>query len=360
MAGSPKRPREETTVAASSPQGAKRFKAEPSHPVLPAPAAQAWLEEVATTALSQASRPMESAPVPKQTKTATMKLKTQPSVAEKLDQLKAVGIKLTSPALREVAAATTKVACVVLQALMSKRKSRPDEVANPSDWVIASLAAKAEEVTDYFVPDHFSTQIAGSPGTYKNLYIARFHQIRKCIDFCSAMSLGYAGREPFKASMPGLTAYEKKMMKRLEQANLRAQVPKQEPPREKPKAPEPGNPDHERLIELARESRQQGNLFYYFPEANERLKQQAREVHEQMKDREALDENLRLRNEDHPERGIADFFEELEELQQKERRARTTQERDAEPQDVVDKKPQATMAAPQRGEGPNSRIQADR
>jgi len=88
---------------------------------------------------------MESAPVPKQTKTATMKLKTQPSVAEKLDQLKAVGIKLTSPALREVAAATTKVACVVLQALMSKRKSRPDEVANPSDWVIASLAAKAEE-----------------------------------------------------------------------------------------------------------------------------------------------------------------------------------------------------------------------
>jgi len=147
MAGSPKRPREETTVAAS-PQGgqpgqpgAKRFKAEP----LPAPAAQAWLEEVATTALSQASRP-ESAPVPQQKKTATVKITAQPSVAEKIEQLKTVGIKLKSPALREVAAASTKVACVVLQALMSKRKSRPDEVANPSDWVIASLAkTKAEE-----------------------------------------------------------------------------------------------------------------------------------------------------------------------------------------------------------------------
>ena len=30
----------------------------------------------------------------------------------------------------------------------------------PSDSQ-ASLAAKAEEVTDYFVPDHFSTEIAG-------------------------------------------------------------------------------------------------------------------------------------------------------------------------------------------------------
>lgn len=32
----------------------------------------------------------------------------------------------------------------------------------------------------------------------RSRYITRFHhQIRKCIDFCSAMSLGYAGREPF-------------------------------------------------------------------------------------------------------------------------------------------------------------------
>ncbi|CAJ1389949.1 unnamed protein product, partial [Effrenium voratum] len=65
--------------------------------------------------------------------------------------------------------------------------------------------------------------------------------------------------------------------------------------------------------------REQGNLFFYFPDASSRIKEQAKQVHEQLKDREAVDENLRLRNEDHPERGVADFFSELEELQQKER-----------------------------------------
>ena len=35
-------------------------------------------------------------------------------------------------------------------------------------------------------------------------------------------------------------------------------------------------------------------------------------------EKEALDENLRLRNEDHPERQIVDFFTELEALQEQE------------------------------------------
>eukprot|EP00913_Durusdinium_trenchii_P031596 g29588.t1 len=142
----------------------------------------------------------------------------------------------------------------------------------------------------------------------------------------NTMSSGYGGLNEIRSSGGSLTAYEKKMMRRLEKANLAQsnQAPKEMPQAQAlPKVPQvapptvaPGNPDHERLIALARESRQQGNLFFYFPDANERLvgfgflilyalkancpriKQQAKEVHEQMKDREAMDENLRLRNED--------------------------------------------------------------
>lgn len=38
-----------------------------------------------------------------------------------------------------------------------------------------------------------------------------------------------------------------------------------------------------RLLALARESREQGNLFFYFPDAKERIKQQAAEVQQQLK-----------------------------------------------------------------------------
>ncbi|CAE7698736.1 unnamed protein product [Symbiodinium sp. CCMP2592] len=105
--------------------------------------------------------------------------------------------------------------------------------------------------------------------------------------------------------------------------------------------------------------RQNGNLFFYFPDASEKLKEQAKAVHENLKDREALDENLRLRNEDHPERGVVDFFEELEEAQQKARRAQAreaaatkrSEETKADQEDLpADPKP----AAPRRS--PNSRI----
>eukprot|EP00435_Cladocopium_sp_Y103_P047449 s1268_g13.t4 len=126
-------------------------------------------------------------------------------------------------------------------------------------------------------------------------------------------------------------------------ANLaKRQAPKAEAPRRRKEVTghPAGDPDHERLLALARESRQQGNLFYYFSEANERLKQQARDVHEQMKDREA---------------GIADFFEELEALQQKERMARTQDV--AAPREVGEDQPQAKNTMQKSAESPNARIE---
>lgn len=141
---------------------------------------------------------------------------------------------------------------------------------------------------------------------------------------------GSFGYEASKPPLKSLTAYEQKMMKRLERANRRAAyeaagVPipaKTAVSKVQASAPTQAvhdGPDHEKLLSLAREAREQGNLFFYYSAPDDTLKAQAKAVSAAMKEEEALDDNLRLRNEDHPERGIVDFFEKLEEVQQQER-----------------------------------------
>jgi len=131
------------------------------------------------------------------------------------------------------------------------------------------------------------------------------------------------------SSSQNLSAYEKKMMKRLERANRQAAyeaagVPlpgakRQEEQRSLPPPPAEG-PDHERLAQLAQEARGNGNMFFYFPAAGEQLKNDAACLDMFMKEEETEDEVLRERKQNCPEKGVCEFFERLEDLQQEQRR----------------------------------------
>eukprot|EP00930_Biecheleria_cincta_P101843 TRINITY_DN93492_c0_g1_i1.p1 TRINITY_DN93492_c0_g1~~TRINITY_DN93492_c0_g1_i1.p1 ORF type:complete len:252 (+),score=55.28 TRINITY_DN93492_c0_g1_i1:38-793(+) len=139
-------------------------------------------------------------------------------------------------------------------------------------------------------------------------------------------SVGYQTTAP---PLKNLSAYEQKMLRRLDRANRRAAyeaagVPLPEKTASKLHSSAPtqagdDGPDHERLLSLAREAREQGNLFFYYSAPDDTLKVQAKVVSKTLKEEEALDENVRLRNEDHPESGIIEFFQRLEEVQQEER-----------------------------------------
>eukprot|EP00420_Gonyaulax_spinifera_P027927 CAMPEP_0197894862 /NCGR_PEP_ID=MMETSP1439-20131203/36056_1 /TAXON_ID=66791 /ORGANISM="Gonyaulax spinifera, Strain CCMP409" /LENGTH=195 /DNA_ID=CAMNT_0043515249 /DNA_START=198 /DNA_END=785 /DNA_ORIENTATION=+ len=117
-------------------------------------------------------------------------------------------------------------------------------------------------------------------------------------------------------------------MKRLERANLRASqraaaektpVDDKEDRRPLPPPPEEG-PDHERLACLAREARERGDMFFYFPESGGQLKQDAARIDRVCKEEELRDPRVKKRNDEQPEQGMYDFFERLEEMQQELRR----------------------------------------
>mmetsp|Transcript_101349 Transcript_101349/g.255354 ORF Transcript_101349/g.255354 Transcript_101349/m.255354 type:complete len:286 (+) Transcript_101349:63-920(+) len=138
------------------------------------------------------------------------------------------------------------------------------------------------------------------------------------------------GAGKWESSSKSLSAYEQKMMKRLERANRRAAyeaagVPlpgaKVKSKEERPLPPPPAEgPDHERLAHVAEEARGKGDMFYYFPMAGETLKKDAVKLNKFMREEEAEDEALRERNLKCPEKGLYDFFERLEGMQQEQRR----------------------------------------
>eukprot|EP00438_Fugacium_kawagutii_P014288 Skav226005 [mRNA] locus=scaffold1010:113449:114309:- [translate_table: standard] len=69
-----------------------------------------------------------------------MKVKLKPTVAEKLKQLTARGVKFSPDALNQLAAADAKDGALLLQALLKR-----GEVPNPSKFVTASLANLAKK-----------------------------------------------------------------------------------------------------------------------------------------------------------------------------------------------------------------------
>ncbi|CAE8620663.1 unnamed protein product, partial [Polarella glacialis] len=158
--------------------------------------------------------------------------------------------------------------------------------------------------------------------------------------------LGLQSAPPLKS----LTAYEQKMMRRLELANRRAAyeaagVPlpkKKEQAMPRPQAA--SEPDHERLLHLAKDARSQGNLFFYYPSSGDALKERATALGKSLKEEETKEDDLRQRNEDHPERGLTDFFERLEEVQHEERRAQIESGEIEDPSKVCSQPPAATSA----------------
>lgn len=133
-----------------------------------------------------------------------------------------------------------------------------------------------------------------------------------------------------------LSLYEQKMMRRLEKANKQAACaaagvntsgPKRGPAQQLPAATD--GPDHERLLQLAREAREAGSNFYYFPVDRATLAQDARSLDKCSKEEKQNDEALKGHHERHPQLGVHDFFSRLEEMQQ-ERRHQITEQDDAE------------------------------
>lgn len=128
-----------------------------------------------------------------------------------------------------------------------------------------------------------------------------------------------------------LSAYEQKMMKRLERANrlARVQATGQAAPGESedpavfsvasvkkalPPPPAKGA-DHEKLAFLAQQSRERGQPMFYFPSGGPQLKDDALQLNQTVREEERQNEELRERNKDNPEREIFDFMDRLEAIQ---------------------------------------------
>mmetsp|Transcript_31485 Transcript_31485/g.66887 ORF Transcript_31485/g.66887 Transcript_31485/m.66887 type:complete len:182 (+) Transcript_31485:64-609(+) len=131
-----------------------------------------------------------------------------------------------------------------------------------------------------------------------------------------------------------LSGYERKMMRRLEIAQRKAQyaaagVPLPPGSRLECKAgsnfdpkPKPKDhtrdpdPDPDRLARLAWEARQKGHMFFCFPSSLEQLKQDAATLDRFVKDEESEDNNLTEQRKARPDRGLGEFLDRLETMQQ--------------------------------------------
>mmetsp|Transcript_91082 Transcript_91082/g.253599 ORF Transcript_91082/g.253599 Transcript_91082/m.253599 type:complete len:209 (-) Transcript_91082:238-864(-) len=138
---------------------------------------------------------------------------------------------------------------------------------------------------------------------------------------------GY-GWNKWEVPPQGMSTYEQKMMRRIERASRRAvgeveagaHTRQSKSAAGRPLRPPPADgPDHDKLFHLAREARDRGDMFFYFPEAGDRLKMDAARLDRICKEAEKGDEETRRRNAEQPEKGLYDFFERLEEMQQEAR-----------------------------------------
>lgn len=132
-------------------------------------------------------------------------------------------------------------------------------------------------------------------------------------------------QQAWESQQKPFTAYELKMMKRLQKANQRAekeaavkkasqQTGGTKPRSGKLPADDGGDgPDHDRLLDLARDARQRGEMFYYLPEASD-LKGLGKKVDTKWKAEEQSNQKFKEENEADPQQGMLNFFEQLEEL----------------------------------------------
>uniref|UniRef100_A0A7S2HCM1 Uncharacterized protein n=1 Tax=Alexandrium andersonii TaxID=327968 RepID=A0A7S2HCM1_9DINO len=117
-------------------------------------------------------------------------------------------------------------------------------------------------------------------------------------------------------------------MRRLERANRRAAgeaAPREQASETRPLPPPPEEgADHDRLLQLARDARGKGEMFFYFPETGDQLKKDAAKVDRACKEEGQRSEASRRRNEEDPEKSVFDFFERLETMQEDARQQKIT------------------------------------